>query len=134
MSSAVPGAYDMQKRFDTLLIAVCAYLMRRLRTLHAQLCSVDEDTWGQFVKLVALLLSFPCFEAHNFCFKLSYTLMQKRLRILGRECALMGGEDLSLQFEGLRIHERNVTKLHKSLNEVARRLESRKRVSDADNH
>ena len=51
-------------------------------------------------QLIPLLLCGPCFKLHNAFFKASYLIQLRRLRRLGRKCELLGGRDLSGQFEG----------------------------------
>jgi hypothetical protein len=52
----------------------------------------------QLLQLIPISLSFPCFMACHFFFKIAYFLQQRRLSRLGRKCALLGGEDFSIHF------------------------------------
>lgn len=68
-----------------VLIAACAYVMRRLGRLHAWLQAVDDRTAFRGAHFIALLVSFPCFKASHFFFKAAYLLQQRRLRGLCSE-------------------------------------------------
>lgn len=70
-------------------------------SLGLWLQEIGEGPRPDFLKFVALLLALPCFKASNFLFQLAYAAQQRRLRLLGRESVLLGGEDHSLEFEDL---------------------------------
>ena len=55
----------LQNHLLTALIAGGANLMRRLGSTCLFLQGVDERTAGKLLKTIALLLSFPCFEARG---------------------------------------------------------------------
>jgi hypothetical protein len=76
---------------------------------------VGERSPSKVLKLIALLLSFPCFEASHLFFKITYALNQRRLR---RLC----GKDLFLKFYNRRIPAGSVVDVFQSLREIERGL------------
>ena len=80
-----------------MLEAVCAKPMRVLSLLHSRLRHVSESAEINSLKLVALLFSFPVFEAHNLLFKLSYVFAARRLRRAGDGKSMENVHDLLLQ-------------------------------------
>lgn len=97
-----------------VLIAVCTNLVRGLAVCHRRLYRVDQETAPDFLKFVALLLCFPVFEAHQFFFKITYTLQQKRMMRLGFH-------DLAGEIYDKRLSSRSVSDLKELLSEVEQR-------------
>ena len=62
---------------------------------------INERSIPKGLKFVIFLLNIPVFKASHFFFKLLVTLVHFGLEILGRQCALIDGEDLSVHFRGL---------------------------------
>jgi hypothetical protein len=56
--------------------------MQRFTACFFGLKFVSERSPSKILKLVALLLSFPCFKASHLLFKFTYSLNQRRLRRL----------------------------------------------------
>jgi|SRR5271154_147408 len=61
----------------------------------------DASTGKSIRKLISRLLAIPCFKVRDLCFQLGYLLLHRKLTRLGRQCALLGGEDYSLNFRDL---------------------------------
>src|SRR5580700_3173672 len=95
--SASEQGLSVEDRFLALLKAVCAKPMPGLAVLHAWLRRVGERADNNFLKLVALLLSFPVFEAHNLLFKAVYAINVRRMRLASVRKRLLGVEDVALQ-------------------------------------
>ena len=72
-----------------IVVAVCTNTMKGLAIAHRFFYGISERSTTVVGKLIPLLLCVPCFKAHNFLFKIAYSLNQRRLRFL---C----GEDFSL--------------------------------------
>src|ERR1700730_9995906 len=89
MDDGMPAA--LQKRLETFLIAICTNCMRRFAVLHSLLRYEGKKALPQVLKLIALLISVPCFQGSYFFFKLAYLLNHYRLR---RLCS----EDFFLEF------------------------------------
>ena len=89
----------IQERLSFLLEAICAQLMRWFIAACLFLHRVDENAWGKLGKLIALFFSVPCFHLSHACFKAAYFLGHRRFALVGRKSALLGGHDLSLQFD-----------------------------------
>jgi len=136
--SRVSGLF-LKDRFTTLLIAVCAKQMHWFgRTcLFLQRISKSASarrTFGTYVhELILLLLSIPCFKVSHFFFKLTYSLQQRRLRRLGRECALLGGDDLSLQFDCFRPNDASVAGIYQELRKIRDGLKRAKQGGEIGN-
>lgn len=73
----------LENRLLSLSKAVCTQIMRWLVVLHTWLHTVRENVRSDIGKLIALRLSLPVFQLHNFLFKLAYTLGERRLFLLG---------------------------------------------------
>jgi hypothetical protein len=97
-SRASPNSYratasafrGLEVRLLAILVAVCAKPVRWFAVLHARFHHASQSSWVDSLKLVTLLLSFPCFKISHLFFKFAYALQQRRL-------LLLGGEDLFLQ-------------------------------------
>ena len=59
--------------------------MRWFGRLCIRLQNIGKGAESNPLKLVPLLLSFPCFEASHFFFKLAYTLQERQLRLASGE-------------------------------------------------
>ena len=97
--------------------------MRWLAICHSRLRHVGESPPIYGFEFVALLLTFPVFKLHNLLFKVAYTIRQRELRRLGRQCALLGGEDRSLQFDDLVLNHGSVTETYEALRDFHGRLQ-----------
>src|SRR5882672_10887436 len=86
-----------------MLIAFCTKQMIWFGTAGFWLNSIGVHRAGtlNLYKVVAFLFAIPCFKISNSFFKLALFLQQRRLHLLGVKCALMSGEDYSLEFENL---------------------------------
>src|SRR4030088_11168 len=92
----VSMATHLQNRFESALVAVCTKCMRIFATLMSFFKDVGERSPIKLLHLVALLLTFPCFEASQFFFKLVYLLNRRRI-------ARLGGDDLFPELKDGRI-------------------------------
>jgi len=79
---------------------------------------------GELLKLIALLLSFPCFKINHFFFKLAYASQHRHLIRLGRDCARQGGTDLSLHFADLALDKRGIAHTERRLRYIVSVLKS----------
>ena len=79
----------LEDRLSPILVAICAYIMRWFRIAHRFSQRIEDSTLPCGCKLVALFLSFPCFYAHNFLFKIAYLLNCRRMVRLSLKCAAM---------------------------------------------
>ena len=118
-------ARRLEDGFAPLLVAMCTYAMRGFAACFLWLKSASEGSIvGQYIPL---LLGTPCFKASNFFFKVAYTLNQRGLRRLGRKSVALGGEDYSVDFDGLCLNIRTAFELQKAERDVTCRLEAAKR-------
>lgn len=113
----------LQDRFDTALKAVCTQGMRGFAVLHAFLWDVRKKPLPQILQFIALLLSIPCFKAHQLFFEIAYAAGHRKLVRLGRKCKALGGKDLSVQFGELRLEGLSDAQIYHRLRDVADRLE-----------
>lgn len=118
----------LENRLSAALIASCAYLMRWFGAACIRFQRIDERTGIHSLQLIAILLSLPCFKISNFLFKCAYALQRRELVRLGRECALLGGEDLSLQFDRLLPNDVGFARRYYQLHDIASRLKRGKRL------
>ena len=99
--------------------------MRWLAVCHARLRHVGEGTTIYGLEFVALLLAFPVFKLHNLLFKISYTIQQRKLRNIGSECARLGGQDYSLQFDNLALDYGSIADTYHGLQDCYGGIEGR---------
>ncbi len=119
--------FELKDRFASFLIACSTYAMGRFAGAHVWLQNVSERSASEIGQLIPLLLCIPCFKLSHACFKIAYFLGHRRLASLGRKCALLGGNDLSLQFDERIAKFGSVPELYQFLRGLACRFE---RISD----
>lgn len=95
----------------SLLIASGTYAMNWFSTCFRFLQFISESAPSKVLKIIALLLSFPCFKASHFFFKIVYSLNQRRLRSL---C----GEDVFLKFYDRRVATDSIVNIFQSLRHI----------------
>jgi len=100
----------------TVLVAVCTYAMDWLSVCCLLLQKVSERSSTKVGQLVPLLLSFPCFKASHFFFKIAYALNQRKLRLL---C----GEDFFLKVYDSPVASGNIVDVLQSLRQIKRSLD-----------
>lgn len=98
--------------------------MGRCGALGLWFQSVSENTLSQFGKLILLLLSIPCFKFSNAFFQFTYTSRQRRLRLLGSQSAMLGGENYALEFEDLPLHLNRPAYIKERLRKIESRLKA----------
>ena len=101
----------LKDRYAFVLITVCTYLMRGFGVAHFFFQNIGENTRFNFFKSVAFLFCIPCFKGSFFFFKLAYLIQHRELVRVGRKCAALGGENLSLKFDGLRLEHGSVPRV-----------------------
>src|SRR5438105_433245 len=112
----------LKNGFFSLLVAICTNEMRRFAVAHRFFHGISQRTSVEFYEFIALLLCLPCFEFSNLFFKIAYTLQQRRLAEIGAKCALLGGENYSVQFDSLRLKYGSVAETYHCLYDFARGL------------
>ena len=115
--------FFLQNCLEAFLVALGTKGMLRFGRAGTFFQSVSENAAPNLSQLVLLLLSFPCFKVSHFLFKFVYTLQQRRLRIVGRKCARLGGQDLSLKFDNLRVDGRDIMEIYERLRKFKSSLE-----------
>ena len=83
--------FILENRGMAVVEAICTNIMRCCNSAFFILNRVSKSTRLKFVQFVPLFLSFPCFKASHFFFKLAYAANQRHLF---RLC----GEDFFLKF------------------------------------
>ena len=84
------------------------YVTNRFAKAHRFSYSISELSGSDPLKLMALLLCFPRFEASNLCFRLGYFLNQRRALCIRQKGALLVIEDGSLEFDNLSLKGRDI--------------------------
>lgn len=93
--------------------------MRGLGVAHGFFKRIhDRGTFPYGLKTVALLLSFPCFYASNFFFKLAYLGNQRRLLRVGRQGIGLSGKDRALQLNHFPLNLRHCVELQQALGDL----------------
>lgn len=101
--------------------------MRRLAVAHVLLQRKSERAATEVGKLIPLFLCVPVFKASHLCFKLAYTLNQRRLL---RLC----GEDFFLKFYGDSVARGSIVDVLQSLRKIEHGLERAKTSNHFTDH
>ena len=117
----------LQDRLDAALITICTNCMRGFALLFSYFRNVSEKSTIQVLKFISLLLTFPCFEAAQFFFKLIYFVNRRRI-------ARLGGDDLFPELRDGRISIDRVVHILQRLRDVKHRLESAQTCDSFANH
>ena len=96
-TAAIRELLCLEETFLGLLIAMGTKAMRWLSVCHLWLKAVGDRTGSETLHLIALLFSFPIFEAHNLLFKITYALGSRRLRLASEKKRLLGLDDMFLE-------------------------------------
>ena len=108
-----------------LIETVCAHVMRGSAAAFRFFQHKGKHAISNFVQIVAFLFAFPFFHMSNALFKFVYSSRQRRLALLGAQRALLGGQNLSLQFPDLNFDGMSLVQIRDALREVVRGLERR---------
>src|SRR4051794_15687695 len=88
---------------------------------------VSDNTRSNLGWLVVLFLAIPCFKLSNALFQFVYLRQQHRLNLLGRYCALLGGDNYSLEFKHLGLFLDRPAYVKERLRQIERSLEASKK-------
>ncbi len=116
MAMVLAAIFELYYGYLLVSKTVWAYPMRGCGAASLWFQHIGERAPSDALHFIFLFLSLPFFEASHFCFKRSYTLNQRRLRLL---C----GEDFFLEFYNRRITTRSVVDILQSLRNIKRGLE-----------
>lgn len=116
-----------------IVVAVGTKVVRRLHSAHFFLERVSKLPAPRILQYIPILLSFPVFELSNLGFQLVFVLQQRRLIVLGRQTALLGGHDYSLEFDNLRIDGRNILRSSDRIKYLASSFEAGKSPGNSCN-
>jgi hypothetical protein len=115
----------LKDRFLSVLKTVCAKEMDRFARWSHALQAISERPFlskasalSHVCQCVLLGFSIPCFNLSHFFFKTAYSIQQRELLLLSRECVRLGGEDFSLQFGDFRPNDRSVTGIYRELSKL----------------
>lgn len=114
----------LKNRPSTLLIAICTYAMCWFSEGFLRLQLVSKGSTTKVGEFVPLLLGIPCFKLSHVSFKLAYSLQQRELVRLGRECARLGGQDFSLKFNNPPLNSGGGFEVHKAFRDIRRSLQA----------
>lgn len=128
--SPMEHAVRLQKALFPLFVALGTKAMDWLAVCHRRLQCAGEGSTSMVGQFVPLLLCRPCFELHQLVFQLTYLTQQVLLRRVGQECAMLGGNDLSGEFDNLRLDGSSLLDAEQRLSEFARRLQRRDDVGN----
>jgi hypothetical protein len=120
----------LQYGFFSLLETACTNIMRRFSGSCLFFQRVSECPAPNLFKLIALLLSFPCFEISHLFFKFAYAFQHRRALILCRKRGIVSVDQLGLEFQKLPLKRRSIAETYHSLRDILSRLESRQRMGN----
>ncbi len=117
----------LDDRYSALAVAIFTNEMRRFARASLWLKHAGEARMPNVLKLVALLLSIPCFKVSHLFFKLAYLVNCRRLRRLS-------GQNLFLEFYDGRVATGRVVDILQSLRQIKHRLERTDTAKNLRNH
>ncbi len=123
MVFAARAGFGLQERFFAVAKALGTKPMVWFAALHIRLRRISERTDIHLFQCVALLLCVPCLKLSHACFKFAYFFGQRHLALVGRKSTLLGGHDLSLQFDNCIPKFGSVSETHQFLRGLSRRFE-----------
>jgi hypothetical protein len=88
----------LQSYYFAVLVALCAGPMWGFGAAFSFFENISIRSVPHVAKFISLFFSLPCLKASYFFFQRAYAIQQFRLTLLGNQCALLGGKDLSKQF------------------------------------
>src|ERR1700677_177197 len=121
----------LQNAFFAVLIAFCTKPMRWFGRLCLWFQDIGESSRTNGLQLLALSLSFPCFEISHLFFKLTYLLQKRRALILSRKRAIVGFNDLGLEFDHFTLKRGGIPHAYHCLRNVIRSSERSNSGSDS---
>lgn len=130
---AEPAFERLEYALAPIVIAVGTKIVRRLHTAFFFLERISKLPASSVLQYIPILLNIPVFELANLGFQIVFILQQRRLRVLGREAALLGGHDYSLEFDNLRVDGRNILQSSDRIKDVARCFEAGKSAGNSLN-
>jgi hypothetical protein len=113
----------IEERFSPYLVAVSTYVMGRFSATGVCLYRISYHIWGESHEFVPLFLCLPCFKISYMFFKFAYFLQQRRLVRMGRHCAALGGQDLSVDFPQFLPKFDEIASLYEFLKSLACRVQ-----------
>ena len=100
-------------------------MVRGFGAAHSFFYRISERPKTDIIKFVPLLLCVPCFYISNLFFEIAYSLQQRKLVRLGRECVRLGGHDEFLQFDDCLVKFREISNRPERFRHVERELKGR---------
>ncbi len=83
-----------------------------------------------WLQLILLLLSIPCFQISHFCFKRAYAVSLYRMRLAGLDGLLKCVQDDSLKLNGFGTERLSVAQTYHCLRDIERRANARNGSGD----
>jgi hypothetical protein len=117
----------LEIRLLAISATVCTDAVKWFSMAHRVLYRKSKNPGGDLGKFVALLVSFPIFQASHFFFKIAYRINQRRLRLLR-------GEDFFLKFYNRRVAKSSVTDILESLRDIKSGLDGAESGEYFSNH
>jgi hypothetical protein len=109
------GIRSLEDSLLAILVAVCTNEMRRNAAISGRLSSVSKRVTGYRGQLIVFFLSVPFFKTSQLFFQCSYTLQERRLRLLGFE-------DSFLKLHTRIVKSNSIIDVLKSLREIEGRF------------
>jgi|ERR1700737_872849 len=107
----------------TLLIAVGTRAMRWFAIGFRGFKLVSERVSPKVFQFIALKAASFCFEGSHLAFKITYLAQKRRALVLSRKGAVIGFNDLGLEFDKFRLKRRGIPQTYHCLRDVVSGLE-----------
>ena len=121
--SAIFQSPVLESYYFPILVAICACPMRYFGAAFWFFQYISKSNKSDIPSLIAGFIALPSFKLSHAFFKCAYFLQQRRLSRIGGKSALLGGEDLSLQFPESIPKFDKVADLYQFLDALARRTQ-----------
>ena len=95
--------------------------MRMFGAACIRLQDASHARLPDWLKLILLFLSVPCFQASHFCFKRAYAISLYRIRLAGFDSLLESIQNDTLKFNGFGAKSLSVAQTYHCLRDIERR-------------
>jgi hypothetical protein len=92
---------------------------------------VSERISSEVLQLIALKAASFCFEGSHLTFKVTYLAQKRRALVLSRKGAIVGFNDLGLEFNKFRLKRARIAETYHRLRDVVSSLERAQGPSDS---
>ena len=120
----------LKDRLPFVVVAASTKLMLGFAALANSLGSIGESSRSNLVKLISFRLSFPLFKASHCFFKLAYSINQRELLRMSRQCRDVSVRERGQYLANLSIDGETIADVYRRIRYVQGCLEAANRSGD----